>query len=172
MAFDDSDIVSFSANGRGGNITLNTDTFFGANFSSDSLNADPQFLDGNSRVDLNASGSVFGIVDIPDINFLPNSLVELSENTIDADEVVANSCVVRRGQSGGTFIVTGADGLRSRPGDAAIVDYATGAIRSIPDSQPQANTKDNWQPGDPIVEPDQAYRLSNGKLVLSRKCSL
>ena len=171
VAFDDSDIVSFAADGRGGNITLNTDVFFGANFTSAALNANPQFLNNNSRVDLNASGSVFGIVDIPNVNFLPNTLAELSEDTIDVDEVVANSCVVRKDRGGGSFIVTGASGLRSRPGDAGIVDYATGTVRSIPDSQKKANTTNKWQPGDPVVEPDKAYRLSNGKLVLSRKCS-
>ena len=169
VAFDDSDIFSFSADGRGGNITLNTDTFFGANYTSAALDANPQLLDNNSRVDINATGSVSGFVELPEIKFLPNSLVELSEDRIDAEEVVANSCVVRSERAGGTFIVTGSEGLPSRPGDAAVVDYATGAVRSTSDeTKPTAN---NWQPGEPIVEPDKAYQLANGKLVLSRQCS-
>ena len=168
VAFDDSDIFSFSADGRGGNITLNTDTFFGANYTSATLDANPQLLDNNSRVDINATGSVSGFVELPEIKFIPNSLAELSEDRIDAEEVVANSCVVRSESAGGTFIVTGSEGLPSRPGDAAVVDYATGNVRSTSDkTKPTAN---NWQPGEPIVEPDKAYRLANGKLVLSRQC--
>ena len=170
VAFDDSDIFSFSADGVGGNITLNTNTFFGANYTSAALNANPQVLDNNSRVDINATGFISGFVELPEIKFLPNSLVELSEDTLDADEIVANSCVVRSDRAGGTFIVTGSGGLPSRPGDAAIVDYSTGDVRAISDEKPKT-TSDNWQPGDPIVEPDKAYRLSNGKLVLSRQCN-
>ena len=170
VAFDDSDIFSFSADGKGGNITLDTDTFFGANYTSAALNANPQLLDNNNRVDINATGSISGIVELPEIKFLPNSLVKLSEDTLDADEVVANSCVVRKDRGGGTFIVTGSGGLPSRPGDAAIVDYATGDVRPIPNKTSQTSSND-WQPGDPIVEPEKAYRLSNGKLVLSRECN-
>ena len=170
VAFDDSDILSFSADGRGGNIILNTNTFFGANFNSSLLDANPQFLDLNDRVDINATGSISGFVELPEIKFLPNSLVKLSEDRLDAEEVVANSCVVRNDKTGGTLVVTGLGGLRSRPGDAAAIDYATGKVRSIPEST-QANTERDWQPGDAIVEPEKAYRLSNGKLILSRQCS-
>ena len=167
VAFDDSDIFAFAADGVGGNITLDTDAFFAANYDSATLDANPLLLDDNNRVDLNASGSVFGVVDLPDVNFLPNNLVELPQDTIAADEVVANSCVVNNNK-GGTFIVTGSDGLRSRPGDAAAIDYATGGVRTIPDEQSQTTTE-NWQPGS-IIEPDRVYRLSNGKLILSRGC--
>ncbi|MEM8832483.1 MAG: filamentous hemagglutinin N-terminal domain-containing protein, partial [Cyanobacteria bacterium P01_G01_bin.19] len=106
-AFDDSDIFAFSADGIGGDITLATDVFFASNFSSFSLNAEPQFLNNNSRVDINASGLISGSIDIPKVNFLPNSFAELSEDTIDADEVIVNSCAVNREGGGGTFIITG-----------------------------------------------------------------
>ena len=170
VAFDDSDIFASSADGRGGNITLDTDAFFANNFSSAFIRSNPQFIDSNSRVDINASGSVAGIVDVPDVNFLPNDLVELSEDTIDSNEVVANSCVVRNGQQGGTLIVTGSEGIPVRPGDAAVSDYSTGAVRSIPDKQDELieSAKDR-QPG-AITEPEGAYRLSDGRLVLSREC--
>ncbi|WAL61471.1 hypothetical protein [Thermocoleostomius sinensis] len=29
----------------------------------------------------------------------------------------------------------------------------------------------SWQPGDPIVEPQGAYQLEDGRWVLSRECS-
>ena len=169
VALDDSDIIANSADGTGGNITLDTDAFFASPFNSAFLNAEP-LLDNNNRVDLSATGSINnGVINIPDINFLPNSLIELSEDTIDADEVVANSCVVRNGQPGGTFVVTGAEGLRSRPGDSAVADYPTGKVRAILDKQ--ATVRENWQQGDSVDEPEGVYRLSNGKLVLSRECS-
>ena len=169
VAFDDSDIFAFSADGQGGNITFNTNAFFASSYSSSFANSNPEFLVGNNRVDINASGSVAGVVDVPEVNFLPSDLVKLSEDTIDSDEVIANSCVVRNGQPGGTFMVTGSGGLPTHPGDAAISDYSTGSVRSVP-KQPTKVT-DNWQPGDPIAEPEGVYRLANGKLVLSRQCS-
>ena len=170
VAFEDSDIVANSADGRGGNITLNTDAFFASPFNRALVNSNSGLLNGNSRVDINATGSVDGVIEIPEINFLPNNLVQLTEETIDAEDTIANSCVVRQGESGGTFIVTGSDGLSASPGDAPISNYATGSVRSIADEQATNSAKNNWQPGDPVIEPEKAYRLSNGKLVLSREC--
>ena len=165
VAFDDSDIVASSADGRGGNITLNTNAFF-ASFNSVLLNSIPQSLNRNNRVDLSATGSVNGTIDIPEVNFLPNNLVKLSEETIDSEELVANSCVVRSGQPGGTFIVTGSGGLPMRPAEATVSDYATGTVRTIPDGQ----TASGKAQTSAIAEPEGVYRLANGKLVLSRKC--
>ena len=167
VAFDDSDIVASSADGRGGNITLDTDAFFASPFNSALLNSDPQFLNDNNRVDLSATGSVDGTIDIPEVNFLPNNLVKLSEETIDSEEVVANSCVVRSTQPGGTFIVTGSGGLPMRPADATVSDYATGTVRAIPEKE--TSEEDNRKPKS-IAEPEGVYRLANGKLVLSREC--
>ncbi len=44
-------------------------------------------------------------------------------------------------------------------------EYPTGRVRNV------ADNNSSWQPGEPIIEPQGAYRLNNGKLVLSRKCS-
>lgn len=170
VAFEDSDILANSADGRGGNITLDTDAFFAAPFNRALVNSNSGLLNGNSRVDINATGSVDGIIEIPEINFLPNNLVQLTEETVDAEDTIANSCVVRQGESGGTLLVTGSGSLSASPGDASISNYATGSVRSIPDEQAINSAKSNWQPGDPVVEPERAYRLSNGKLVLSREC--
>ena len=67
-------------------------------------------------------------------------------------------------RSQGKFIITGGESLPVRPGDNLPSQYPTGEIRGISEN----NT--SWQPGDPIVEPQGAYRLANGKLVLSREC--
>ncbi|MGL6337696.1 MAG: hypothetical protein ACRC80_00990, partial [Waterburya sp.] len=170
VAFDDSDIFASSFDGVGGNITLDTDAFFAANFDRASLNANPGFLDGNNRVDINATGAVDGFIDIPNVNFLPNSLIRLSEDTLNTEEVVSNTCVVPNQEQSGTFVVTGTGGLAVRPNDAAVSNYGTGDVRSLPQKQ-VTSTEENWQPGEPIVEPEGMYRLSNGQLVLSRKCN-
>ena len=166
VAFDDSDILANSADGKGGDITLDTDAFFAANYSFDRRDANPQ-LDNNNRVDLSATGSIDGTIDIPEVNFLPNNLVKLSEDTIDSEEVVANSCVVRSTQPGGTFIVTGSGGLPMRPADATVSDYATGTVRAIPEKE--TSEEDNRKL-ESIAEPEGVYQLANGKLVLSREC--
>ncbi|MGL5074645.1 MAG: hypothetical protein ACRDBG_02230, partial [Waterburya sp.] len=82
----------------------------------------------------------------------------------------SNSCVVSNQEQGGTFVVTGTGGLAVRPNDAAVSNYGTGDVRTLPQKQ-VTSTDENWQPGEPIVEPEGMYRLSNGQLVLSRQCN-
>lgn len=166
LAFDDSDILAFAQDGRGGNIALNTPVFFGENFQPAAVNSNPNTLDGNNRVDINATGAVAGVVNIPDVSFIQNSLIELPANIINTETIVANSCVVRSRNQAGNFLITGTGGLPTRPGEQAASTYSTGSVRSIPDASSRT-----WQLGDPIVEPQGAYRLSNGQLILSRECS-
>lgn len=166
IAFDDSDIFAFAQDGQGGDINLDTPAYFGENFTLNSLTSNPDDLNNNSRADINATGAVSGEVSIPDVSFIQNSLAELQDNSINTDELVANSCVVRSRQNNGKFIITGTDSLPLRPGNAEMSEYPTGEVRSVPD-----NNNSGWQPGDPIIEPQGVYRLTNGKLVLSRECS-
>ena len=172
LAFDDSDILAFAQDGQGGNITLDTTAFFGSSFQPAPETTDPDTLDGNNRVDVNASGAVSGDISLPDVSFVQNSLTELSESTIDTDTLISNSCVVPSGGQRGTFIITGAGGLPVRPGDASVSPYPTGTVRSVPNEESSLpGTTRLWQKGDPIVEPTGTYRLANGKLVMSRECS-
>jgi filamentous hemagglutinin family protein len=167
IAFENSDIFAFARDGRGGNITLNTPAFFAENFTLNSLTSNPNILDENNRADVNATGAVSGSVSIPDVSFIQNSLTELPNNSLDTDELVANSCVVPAGDRGrGTFIITGGESLPVRPGDNLPSKYPTGEVRNVPE-----NNDSSWQPGDPIIEPQGVYRLTNGKLVLSRECN-
>ena len=165
LAFGDSDILAFARDGKGGNITFNTPIFFAEGFQP--IPQDPNSLDGNNRVDINASGAVSGIITSPDLSFIRNSLIDLPENLIDIENLIANSCVVPNRQKAGTFVITGSGGLPTRPGDASMSSYSTGTVRAIPD---KSASSQSWQPGNPIIEPQSVYRLSNGKLVLSREC--
>ncbi len=173
VALDDSDILAFAQQGRGGNITLNTRAFFGQNYRPTPRSTDPRTLDGNNRVDINASGTVSGIITIPDTTFIQNGLTQLSNNLIDPNTLLANSCIVRNRQQNGRFYITGSGGLPVRPGDAPLSSFPTGEVRSLPkagDKEQGTENRRSWKVGDPIVEPQGIYRLSNGKLVLSREC--
>jgi large exoprotein involved in heme utilization and adhesion len=173
LAFDDSDILAFARDGRGGDVTLNTPAFFGENYRPAPRNTNPNRLENNNQVDINASGAVSGIITTPDTTFIQNSLTPLPDNQIDTDSLLANSCIVRRNQpTRGSFFITGTGGLPQRPGDAQMSTFPTVDIETLPSDGTPSNTNPNrpWQKGDPIVEPQGVYRLPNGKLVLSREC--
>jgi filamentous hemagglutinin family protein len=173
VALDDSDILAYARDGRGGDITLDTPAFFGQNYRPAPRNTNPDTLDRNDRVDINASGAVSGVITTPDTSFIQNSFTELPGNPINTDSLLANSCIVRRNQpSKGTFFITGTGGLPQRPGDAQMSTFPTVDIATLPRDSTFSMTNLNrpWQKGDPIVEPQGVYRLPNGKLVLSREC--
>ena len=165
IALDDSDILASVPEGQGGNITLQTPGFFGENFTLASLEADPNTLDGNDRVDINATGAVNGVVSLPDISFIENSLNTLPEAIIPSERLLAGSCIARAGDEQGRFVVTGGGGLPARPGDSVAV-YPTGDIQPVTGAEPQAL----WRSGDPIVEPTGVFALADGRLVLSQEC--
>ena len=174
LAFGDSDILAFARDGRGGNITLDTRAFFGQNYRPAPRGIDPRTLEGNNRVDVNATGTLAsGTILLPDTTFIQNSLTELPENQIDTDSILASSCIVRRNQpTQGRFTITGAGGLPQRPGDVQMSSFPTVDIETLPSDSTASTTNPNrpWQKGDPIIEPQGVYRLSNGNLVMSREC--
>jgi filamentous hemagglutinin family protein len=169
IAFGDSDIITSSEDQRGGNITL--DTFFSETVPIDT----EEPFDGDSRVDVNAEGQLSsGTITTPDVSFIQNSLSELPETAIDTNTLLANSCIVPdRNLNQGSFIITGAGNLPERPGDTSVSAYPTGTVQPVPSdraiSDPETN--DNWQHGDPIIEPQGVYRLADGRLIMSRHCS-
>ena len=167
IAFDDSDIFAFAAGGAGGDITLDTESFFAENFTANSLTQkNTALLDNNNRADINATGGVSGVVDIPDVSFLQNALTELDNNAINTEQLVANSCVVPNREQEGTFLITGRGGLATTPDDDSVSGFSTGDVQTIADR----DTSYQWQPGDRIIEPQGVYRLSDGRLVMSREC--
>jgi large exoprotein involved in heme utilization and adhesion len=167
LAFGDSDILAFALDGQGGNITLDTPAFFGENYQPSPEGIDPFSLDGNDRVDINASGAISGIITLPDVSFIENSLTELPETVVDTEQLIAGSCIARTEQ-GGSFIVSGSGGLPDRPGDAFLPPYATGDIRALPDSEIDGATSEE---AEDIVEPQGVFQLSDGRIVISRICN-
>ncbi|PZD70653.1 hypothetical protein C1752_10374 [Acaryochloris thomasi RCC1774] len=174
IAFGDSDILAFSQDGRGGNIELNTPIFIGESFTFTPNIVNFTNLDGNGRVDINASGEISaGIITTPDNSTIEESLTELPDNLVDTNDLLANSCIVRTNNAQGNFIITGSDSLRARPGHPAAPSLPTGTVQTIPTNKNTAPVHGNppWQIGDPIIEPESVYRLPDGKLVISRECS-
>ncbi|HIK41611.1 filamentous hemagglutinin N-terminal domain-containing protein [Thermoleptolyngbya sp. M55_K2018_002] len=165
VAFDDSDIISRAAEGRGGNITL--PPFFSETNPPGSAND----FDRNDQVDLNASGQTApGQIITPDTSSVQNSLTPLADASIDEGRLLANSCVVRDRQSG-RFVITGSGGLPYAPGDASLSPFPTGDVQPLPETTPEPLPQSrSWQPGDPIIEPQGVYELTDGRLVLSREC--
>jgi filamentous hemagglutinin family protein len=166
VALNDSDILAFAKEGAGGNVTLNTRAFFGQNYRPAPFGTDPTTLDGNDRVDINASGSLSsGTITRPDTSFIQNSLNQLPKDTIDTTKLLANTCIVRKDKPEGTFYITGTGGLPNRPGDPSLSNYPTNTL------EPTQTATHLWQKGDPIEEPTGFYKLANGRLVMSRECS-
>jgi filamentous hemagglutinin family protein len=162
VALDDSDILTTSADGQGGDITL-------INFFSENnpLDGTPPF-DGNNRVDINAEGRVAsGTISLTDVSFVENSLSGLEDTIIDTSTLTAGSCIARTADDQGSFVVTGRDGIPPRPGDMGIAAYPTGTVQTIESggaSLPQMH------PTGTLQEPDGVYQLPDGRLVLSREC--
>lgn len=163
LAFNDSDILAFARDGQGGDIRLDSDVFFGDGYE---LSSSPNNLDGNGRVDINATGAIDGAIILPDLTFIQNSLLQLPENLINPESLIVNSCVVPNPSQGGTFIITGSGNFPTRPGESNISPYPTGGVEPIPS---ETETQ-SWRRGEPIVEAEGVYQSSEGKLVLSREC--
>ncbi|WP_190804377.1 filamentous hemagglutinin N-terminal domain-containing protein [Leptolyngbya sp. FACHB-261] len=175
FAFADSDIIASAAQGKGGDITLDTPVFFGFRYQPRTINSSGASLDGNGRVDINASGQLSnGSVQVPDVTLLQNSLTLLPANLLDTSALISSSCIARRQQEGGSFLVTGAGGLPAGPKNPNASPFPTGTVRSIPEAvveEDVAGLNQSWQSGDPLEEPDGAYRLADGRIMLSRACS-
>lgn len=163
IAFDDSDILAFSQDGVGGNITLDTPAFFGENYDPEASNNDPiSTLDGNNRVDINATGAISsGTISVPDVSFIENSLNELSGEIVNTATLTAGSCIARADSDRtGSFVVTGGEGLPQQPGGDTISAYPTGTVQSPAEAAATPA----------IQEPQGVYQLTDGRLVLSHEC--
>jgi filamentous hemagglutinin family protein len=181
VVLDDSNILASARTGRGGNITLNTRAFFGQNYRPAPPGTDPLTLIRNGRVDVNASGAVSGIITLPDTTFIQNSLAQLPQTLTDVTQLLASSCIVRREQQNGSFMITGSGGLPDRPDNPSASPFPTGEVRSVDGDSQQTKTQTlelktqndsdhPWKIGDPISEPQGVYQLANGQLVMSREC--
>lgn len=147
--------LNFSEGVLRGEISLNNQTIVSVT------------TDGGGGVAVNTTGAASSGTLVSGVSFVPNNLTDSPNNSINTDEMVANSCVSSLSKiQKGKFIITGKGGLPVRPGNGNISDFATGEVRNV-----SSNIGTNsWERGEPIVEPQGFYRLANGKLVMSRHC--
>lgn len=168
VALNDSDILAFSADGEGGNILLNTLAFFGQNFQPSPevrTRAELEALNGNERVDVNATGRIAsGTVITPEPDFIENSLTELPSNLVNTETLIAGSCVNRTNniESEDSFVITGRGGSEQTSESISMSLFSTNTVQTLPGSTyPQV-----------LQEPEGIYQLANSRLVLSRECAL
>lgn len=163
---ENSDISANAFTGAGGRVEVTSQGIFGLQFRPELT----PLSDITASSEFGTSGTV--AINSPDASSLQNSLSQLPQGLLDADTLLANSCIARH-QEPGTFFVTGPDGLPERPGEGPISTYPTGFVRAVPpDTNASRNAnKSAWQVGDAIVEPQGVYQLADGRLVMSRACS-
>ncbi|GAB4338834.1 MAG: hypothetical protein OHK0047_29290 [Leptolyngbyaceae cyanobacterium] len=165
LLLDDTDILAFSRDGRGGNITLRTPVFYGFQYKPAPPGVDPTTLRGNGKVDINASGRLSaGIIALPDIGKLQNTVVQLPAAPVDTDSLIANSCIVQRSHQG-SLVITGAGGIPTQPDDLASVPFSTYELAPLPADR--SSTVANPA----IAEADGIYRLSTGEIFLGLRCN-
>ncbi|MBX2863305.1 MAG: hypothetical protein KTR27_07085, partial [Leptolyngbyaceae cyanobacterium MAG.088] len=164
ISTENSDIIANAFEGDGGQVNITAQGVFG-------IEPRPQLT---SRSDITASSEqgVSGIIVLnsPDNSFIENSLSELPDVLTNPDTLVANSCVARGQQAGGTFTTTGSGGLPVSPADSQIATYATGNIQPLVDESNQVNNTAPWQSGTAITEPSGIYYTADGRLIMGRDC--
>ncbi|QLE45088.1 filamentous hemagglutinin N-terminal domain-containing protein (plasmid) [Nostoc sp. C052] len=157
---ENSDITANAFTGTGGNVEINSQGIFGIESR----------IKPTEKSDITASSEqgVSGVISInaPDTSSIQNSFTELPP-VIDTNALIANSCISRASKrQENSFTITGSGALtNNRPDNALVSNYTTGEVRGV------EITSRPWKKGDPIIEPQGLYRMSNGQLLLSRECS-
>ncbi|MEO0934788.1 MAG: hypothetical protein AAFY21_13860, partial [Cyanobacteria bacterium J06641_2] len=166
LALSDSDILAFALEGRGGNIKLDTPIFLGFLYQPTPSVTDPRTLDGNGRVDINASGAISdGTITLPDTD-PSRGLTPLPTTFVDASELIDESCSLGSTKSSSQFVNTGRGGLPQSPSnplnpDATVRRLATPIAPQTRSGQSLTPLPDNEE-SKPIVEAQGWVRLSNG----------
>jgi filamentous hemagglutinin family protein len=154
VLLDDSDILAFAQDGKGGNITLRTPALLTRTYKPSPTNTDLSTLDQNGFIDINATGAISGIITLPTLNPLQNNRPALPNTLVDPSNQLSRSCIARNPQTG-KFYITGAGGIPPQPGEPSPSIYSTLPV--------QASTP-------PIVEADGVYPIADGKFSIGRRC--
>lgn len=163
IALEESTIAANAFQGRGGNIRIT---------------ASGVFLAPGSTITATSTLGIDGVVEVqtPDTN-LENSLTRLSSALVNAEQIVAGSCLARRSAAQGSFTVTGVGGIARNPYDPFHNRYDLAQVQPIaadPPTQPVAVAPSipSWQLGDPIQEAQGLMTDTTGQAVLVREGQL
>jgi large exoprotein involved in heme utilization and adhesion len=158
--FEDSDISANAYSGTGGRVFIKSQGIFG-------MESRPKPTE-KSDITASSEQGISGVTNInaPETDTIQNSLIELSQDAINTNNLIANSCISRGTKlQQNSFTVIGSGALpNNRPGDILVSNYTTGEVRG-------AVTSRSWKKGDAIIEPSGVYKLNNGQVLLSRECS-
>ncbi|MEA5596756.1 S-layer family protein [Rivularia sp. UHCC 0363] len=155
---ENSDITANAYSGTGGNVKILSQGIFGIEPRTQQTDRS----DITASSDLGVPGNL-NLTD-PDDSSIRNNLDDLPDSQIDTNAIIANSCIARgTKRQENSFKITGSGGLRNSPGDGFISEYSTGDVRNVEPTRA-------WKKGDRIVEPTGLYKLSDGRLLLSRTC--
>ncbi|MGC1306440.1 MAG: filamentous hemagglutinin N-terminal domain-containing protein [Phormidesmis sp.] len=153
---ENSDISANARLGNGGRVNITAQGIFGTKFREQRT---PQ-NDITASSEFGLSGIV--AINAPDTGFLEDSLNDLPDNLINADQLVATSCIARQFPTG-SLAINNSQGLPEQPTATETVNFPTGTIHALFEESA-------WQHNQPIGEPEALYRLADGRLIMSRAC--
>ena len=156
---ENSDIIANAVGGDGGNILINAAGIFGLT-QQDGFTTSELRANDTSDISANSQSGQQGTINLNADFEQTQSLDELPDNFINADQLVASSCIARSNDSGSNFVIAGNEGLAQRPDDATGLSYSTGAVQTVPDTAVSQT----------LQEPEGIYQLADGRLVMGYKC--
>jgi filamentous hemagglutinin family protein len=169
IALEDSDILAIARFGNAGTIVFDdTPGGFIADRFARVTHRPGEGIDPyrhNGRVDISASSTV----QIPDTSFLQNALSNLQSDLVSPDQLVAGSCIARRNQEQGTFVVTGTGGLPTSPYEAIERRYQVAQVQALPGAvatRPPVFEPTGWKRGDPIQEAQGMMKTTDGRILI------
>ncbi|MGD1866228.1 MAG: filamentous hemagglutinin N-terminal domain-containing protein [Phormidesmis sp.] len=185
------DIITNASSGDGGSIFSPNATLYGFTLQSDSTTAQLR----NSRSNDISTRSEFGqdgSLEINDITETPNQTESeaLDDSFSTPEQLISNSCISpANGSVAGSFTIPGTGDLPPTPADSTASVYALGDVQTLPSERTadahetaisSGNTlnnavhasKQDWELGDPIVEPESIARLADGRIAFGQSCSV
>jgi filamentous hemagglutinin family protein len=164
---ENNDIIANAVGGNGGRIFATATGIYGFTERNGFTFSELRNLSTN---DISAS-SLFARDGEVSLTFEETpSAEDLPSDFLDSDSLISNSCITPDNQVAGSFTIPGAGGLPATPADVTTSNYSTGDVQTLPGSSPSSNVE-GWQLGDPIVEPDSVAQLTDGRVVLGRRCN-
>ncbi|MFG6106762.1 hypothetical protein U2F10_31270 [Leptothoe sp. EHU-05/26/07-4] len=158
---ENSDIIANAVGGDGGNIAINAAGIFG--FTEQGIFQTTDELRANVSSDISASSQAgqSGSINLNADFEQTQAIDELPDNFINADQLVASSCIARSNNADSAFVITGNDGLPQQPTETlGLSSYDTGTVQL----SPEADVSQTLQ------EPEGIYQLADGRLVMGHRC--
>ncbi|HEY9668449.1 MAG TPA: filamentous hemagglutinin N-terminal domain-containing protein [Coleofasciculaceae cyanobacterium] len=174
--------------GNGGNIVIDTDTLVALENSNitantfqgtgGSIRIDTQglFVEPTSKITASSTLGISGVVDInTEINNVEAFMPPLPQEFLSPEQIVADSCLGRRNDKGGSFTITGTGGLPSTPYGAFTASYPVTDLQQISGSSATSHRKSPVTSEEPntsssvhlLQEAQGMFVTADGRVVLA-----